>query len=207
MMQRYDLTKPSLHPRFKSFTFQDSSQSQHPINGINWAQADQYCRLLCPTCRLPSYLEWLYAADFEYEKRMIEENKRSSAHYCINKSRLNKVSLSKTCPVGSHLENRFELYDMFGNVAEWVDHTIDLPILIQARFIRKEQMAYKRKLRRFGKNRVVVESYLRQIAKVQTRYFFGGDWYDSINEMLKPGSRRIGFASDRIGFRCVGKNL
>jgi formylglycine-generating enzyme required for sulfatase activity len=86
------------------------SQDQMPMVNVSWNEAQAYCAW--EGGRLPTEAEWEYAArggSTEARYGPIDE----IAWYNQNSGR-------RTNPVGGKRPNRFGLYDMLGNVWEWV---------------------------------------------------------------------------------------
>jgi formylglycine-generating enzyme required for sulfatase activity len=91
-------------------------RGQRPVINVSWDDAQQYVKWLSgktgQTYRLPSEAEWEYAAragtttPFAFGER-------------ITTAQAN-VGGSKTLPVGSFAKNAWDLYDLYGNVEEWV---------------------------------------------------------------------------------------
>ncbi len=93
-----------------------------PVEKVTWAEAKEYCKRVGK--RLPTAEEWEKAA----------RGGTASKYYWGNdlgKNRANcdgcgsKFDGLKTAPVGSFPPNKFGLYDMVGNVWEWIDETHD----------------------------------------------------------------------------------
>ncbi len=85
-------------------------REDHPINCVDWTQADAYCK--AQGARLPTELEWEYAARggaqyFQFSWGFEPPEGRT----CWKGS--------QTCPVGSFAAGAFGLHDMSGNVWEW----------------------------------------------------------------------------------------
>lgn len=88
-----------------------------PVIHVNWADTQSYLRWLSERTgrnyRLPSEAEWEYAARAGTRSYYYFGNR-------IDHSHANYDSAGGTMPVGSFAPNRFGLYDMTGNVAQWV---------------------------------------------------------------------------------------
>jgi formylglycine-generating enzyme required for sulfatase activity len=95
---------------------------KHPVINVGWAEAQQYVRWLSGVTGQPYRL--LTEAEFEYAERAGTTGRNSfegdesalgeHAWYSQN-------SDGRTHPVGGKLPNAFGLYDMHGNVWEWVE--------------------------------------------------------------------------------------
>ena len=102
-------------------------RGQHPVINVNWHEAKAYAAWLSETngkgllCRLPSEAEWEYVA--RGESRMAyawgEKVGKNNAHCQGCGSRWE--GKQQSVPVASFPANDFDLYDMHGNVAEWVE--------------------------------------------------------------------------------------
>ena len=97
-----------------------------PTDSVSWEDARDYCKK--QGYRLPTEAEWEFAAragttnEFYWGDVVIGKE----ANFCDNKCDLNSRDANltdgfkNTAPVGSFPPNPFGLYDMAGNVGEWV---------------------------------------------------------------------------------------
>jgi formylglycine-generating enzyme required for sulfatase activity len=96
-------------------------RGQRPVVNVSWEEAHMYAEWLGKQTgqkfRLPSEAEWEYAARAGTTTNFPWGNQFSStqAHGA------SASPLGKTAVVGSYPPNKFGLYDMTGNVNEWVE--------------------------------------------------------------------------------------
>ncbi len=94
-----------------------------PVDGVSWIEAQEFIRLLNKktgkSYSLPSEAEWEYACHAgEQQEYCGSDNIDSVAWYNAN-------SFFKTHPVAQKQPNAFGLYDMSGNVIEWILDTAE----------------------------------------------------------------------------------
>lgn len=91
--------------------------ANHPVEGISWFEATAYCRW--KKCRLPSEMEWEYAARGT-DNRMFPWGKGIDVA-----ERLHEKESGRSLPIGSFPEDHspFGGFDMAANVSEWIANT------------------------------------------------------------------------------------
>ena len=97
-----------------------------PVDSLTWDEASDYCKKI--GMRLPTEAEWEYAARAGTTTPFYWGTTVSGkeANFCDSTCELNirepRVTdgFKHTAPVGSFPPNAFGLYDMAGNVSEWV---------------------------------------------------------------------------------------
>jgi formylglycine-generating enzyme required for sulfatase activity len=114
-----------------------TNPSQHvganlPVDSLTWDEASDYCKKI--GMRLPTEAEWEYAAragtttPFYWGPTISGKE----ANFCDSACELNirepRVTdgFKHTAPVGSFPPNPFGLYDMAGNVSEWIRDWMDV---------------------------------------------------------------------------------
>ncbi|MBX2811501.1 MAG: formylglycine-generating enzyme family protein [Myxococcales bacterium] len=94
-------------------------KNDHPVNCVNWYQAQNYCTTQGK--RLPSEAEWERAARAIDGDIYPWGNASPASHH----ARFDYHSNKGTSPVGSYSRGAYGLYDMAGNVWEWVADCYD----------------------------------------------------------------------------------
>ena len=90
--------------------------SNLPIEQVNYENVQKFIKKSKGACRLPTEAEWEYAARGGAEKRYFWGNMVNENYTWYEEN-----SNHKTHPVGTKSPNQYGLYDMMGNVWEWVD--------------------------------------------------------------------------------------
>jgi sulfatase modifying factor 1 len=95
----------------------DSSRGRRAVSDVSWSEAMDFCASVGG--RLPSESEWEYAAAGGPAKHMYAgtSDTMQVSLYVNHRENSDGVAL----PVGSKMPNLFGLYDMSGNVGEWID--------------------------------------------------------------------------------------
>ncbi|MCL2291363.1 MAG: SUMF1/EgtB/PvdO family nonheme iron enzyme [Bacteroidetes bacterium] len=95
-------------------------EDDHPIVNVTWNDAVAFCQWT--NCRLPTEAEWEYAAQGAIEPRQKlysgSNNLREVGYFMDNTSRVRSVGQKKP--------NELLIYDMSGNVSEWVSDWFDV---------------------------------------------------------------------------------
>jgi|LauGreDrversion4_2_1035121.scaffolds.fasta_scaffold308262_2 formylglycine-generating enzyme required for sulfatase activity len=123
-MGRYEVTQVQwqaamgLNPSF----FQGQSDSaSRPVERVSWTAIQGY--LGATSMRLPTEAEWEYACRAGTQTPFYNNSTDDSSVGALAWSFLN--SNDGTKPVGGKAANGYGLYDMLGNVEEWVDDCYD----------------------------------------------------------------------------------
>jgi formylglycine-generating enzyme required for sulfatase activity len=155
----------------------------NPVDSVSWIDASKFCAVLnnletkiIPQgyeFRLPTEAEWEYCAKAGKEKYDIDENN----NICWHKYNSDK----KHHKAGSKSSNPWGIYDMLGNVWEWVHDSYDSDFYSKSSNLR----TFSNK----GKDKVIR----------------GGSWYD-LQRFCRPGNRNHynrDVSGDILGFRIV----
>ena len=87
-----------------------------PVEQVNYENVKKFINKSGDSCRLPTEAEWEYAARGGAETRYFWGNMVNEQYTWYEEN-----SNAKTHSVGSKSPNQYGLYDMMGNVWEWVD--------------------------------------------------------------------------------------
>ena len=167
-----------------NWTLNPSSKEDHPINGVDWAQARTFAKWVGADIDLPTEAEWEYAARGGQRFTYAGSNDFDEvAWHALN-------TATGTQSVGTRKANGFGLYDMSGNVREW---TLD-----------NYEDSYSNAPRNGAQVRGgIPQCVTRCDVGVDDRVIRGGGWDDSANT-LRITSRRYESPEHRdyhLGFR------
>ena len=162
--------------------------NDHPVVSVDWNQAKAFCEWAGG--RLPSEAEWEYAArggregwKYPWGDSISHENANYGTESCCKGLASGRDQWVQTSPAKSFAANRYGLYDMSGNVWEWVSdpwHESYLGAPSDGSRWSSGENASQRVLR-------------------------GGSWYDRSRGLRASIRLYIDafYRYDRIGFRCA----
>jgi len=176
----------------------------HPVDSVSWIDARDYCKKL--GLRLPSEAEWEYSAragtktDFYWGSKVTG----NEANFCDKACELNirdpflSDKFRHTAPVGSFPPNSFGLFDMSGNVSEWVQDWLD---------VEKNYYMVSPKTDPLGPRAELdtCQGVCAGAASMTHKIYRGGAWNQMASEMRSSNRRESHFQLQAAGngFRCA----
>ena len=99
---------------YKGCNWGKTGRDNHPINCVNWHQAEAYCQWASK--RLPTEAEWEKAARGEDKRKYSWGN-----IWDVKKANTSEIRIGETVPVNSYSSGAspYGVYNMIGNIAEW----------------------------------------------------------------------------------------
>ena len=119
---------PKTHARNKYCNYDAPGRDRYPVNCIDWPDVAKFCALQGK--RLPLEAEWEKAARAGNNTPHVWDSAPTCAQAILNDSKttgavqgeFDGCGEDRSWAVGSRPANAYGLYDMFGNVSEWVQN-------------------------------------------------------------------------------------
>lgn len=176
-----------------------------PVDSVSWEDARDYCKKL--GFRLPTEAEWEFAARAGTTSQFYwgDAVTGNEANFCDKECELNSRDANlvdgfkNTAPVGSFPSNSYGLYDMAGNVSEWVFDWMPVSENYYLVSPEKNPRGSRAELDACsGVNCVGSFSITQKVNR-------GGSWNKMASEMRSANRMNSHFQlqSDGTGFRCV----
>ena len=170
-----------------------------PVESVTWQEANKYCNKTGK--RLPTEAEWEFAArgGTTSEYYWGEKFDSSRGNFCDNNCDMNvrvagaSDGYKYTAPVGKFPPNPLGIYDMSGNVAEWVADWMDAG---------KNYYIASPKDNPLGPDRKNAPDF---DGGANEKIFRGGSWGGGM-ETLRSAWRKAlfrGYRFENLGFRCA----
>lgn len=185
-------SRPKDHKRNKYCNYDAKGRDEHPVNCVDWDQAQQYCGW--QGGRLPYEAEWEKAAragsntryswgqDISCKNAILDDGKTMGSV----PNEPDGCGEDRTWKRGSRKPNGYGLYDMYGNAGEWVSN-----------WYAKDAIS-----------KLYVNGKLKEPINGQQKLVRGGSWDENKNNLRSsfrnvkpPQSGKAVYGS--IGFRCA----
>ena len=132
LMGKYPVTQAQWKAIMKNNPARFTEDEENPVEKVSWFDCLNFCQRLSEKLgrefRLPTEAEWEYACraktttPFFFGETMTTELANYNGEYTYGIEKEGEYR-HKTTKVGSFSPNRFGLYDLHGNVAEWCEDT------------------------------------------------------------------------------------
>jgi len=166
--------------------YENSGKENHPINCVNWSQAESYCKWKGK--RLPTEAEWEKAARGTDGRKHPWGNLKESCNYAVISEAIsggNGCGTNGTMEVGSKVLgiSPYGVHDLIGNVWEWVADW-------------------------YSSDYYSISPEINPIGPITGTYKIirGGSWYGDSEGYLRSSSRNsvsLDHQSISSGFRCA----
>jgi len=114
-MDKFEVTQARWE-KLMGFNPSKFSGADLPVEQVNYKNVQKFIKKSGGACRLPTEAEWEYAARGAAQTRYFWGNMVNEEYTWYEEN-----SKKSTHPVGTKTPNQYGLYDMMGNVWEWVD--------------------------------------------------------------------------------------
>ena len=205
----FKMSKNEVRQKFFQ-TVMDYNPSQYvggdlPVDSVSCEGARDYCKKM--GLRLPTEAEWEYAArggtqgEYYWGKNMTGKEANFCDSTCDLNNRSSKFTdgFKNSAPVGSFPPNPFGLYDMSGNVSEWVFDWMAINANYYLMGPEKDPRGPRPELNACsGANCVGSIS-------ITYKVYRGGGWNQGISAMRSANRKAAHFQlkEDGTGFRCA----
>ena len=177
-----------------------------PVDSVSWEGARDYCKKM--GLRLPTEAEWEHAARGGTPGEFYWGQNRTGkeANFCDSSCELNDRDarltdgFKYTAPVGSFSPNPFGLYDMSGNVSEWVQDWMAISENYYVMSPEQDPRGPRPELDTCsGVNCVGAFSITQKVYR-------GGAWNQGFSAMRSANRKEAHFQlkAEGTGFRCAG---
>ena len=197
-IEKYEVTQKSFQSVMKTNPSRFVS-ADLPVESVTWQEADKYCKKIGK--RLPTEAEWEFAArggtttEYYWGERFDSSRGNFCDVNCDMNIRVADASdgYKYTAPVGKFPPNPFGIYDMSGNVAEWVADWMDT-----------EQNYYiiSPKKNPLGPTRKNAPDF---DGGANEKILRGGSWGGGIGTLRSAWRKAFfrGYRFENLGFRCA----
>jgi|SoiMethySBSTD1v2_1073268.scaffolds.fasta_scaffold04615_7 formylglycine-generating enzyme required for sulfatase activity len=198
-IRQLDTIKFKLPPNPSSATHDPTQDGDRPVEQVTWTQAKEFCRLLSQktgrTYRLPTEAEWEYSCRADTQTPFGFGIALSPNFVNYDAGSINRRT---TLPVRiREYANKFGLYDMHGNVAEWCedswhDNYVNNPPRDGTAWIEKRKISQKGVKKAQG-------------STGSFRVVRGGSWQDAAYACRCAARKQFieGGTNSGLGFRIV----